>query len=272
MNRCTVSPWEENPYRLVSWWQMEKFSADIFYRISKDLAELKAIAEKNDDEKHDMKEDTRIWFSDFFREIGKKCSGIGLHISDKAARSVAFAYKNADGKNDTGIAQRLETLQATIEWEMEDIKFFHMPADRAKFFDCPEMFGKSVNSKFPEIQFDMIEAGNCYASGRGTACVFHLMRIMEVGVQRFGTRVGVPLADEKVWQIILDGINKAIKLLPPKNLLTIKLCAVSANLYSVKLAWRNEVMHPKETYTLEEAENILRQVNIYMTELAEIVE
>ena len=45
----------------------------------------------------------------------------------------------------------------------------------------------------------------------------------------------------------------------------------TASLYAVKVAWRNEVMHPKETYTLEEAENLIRLVKGFMQQLAEIV-
>jgi hypothetical protein len=74
--------------------------------------------------------------------------------------------------------------------------------------------------------------------------------IMETGVQAFGTRLGVTFADRKNWQNILEESDKAIKKLLPKDPLTIKLSAASANLYSVKLAWRNEVMHPNDTYTL----------------------
>jgi hypothetical protein len=117
----------------------------------------------------------------------------------------------------------------------------------------------------------MVEAGNCYATGRGTACVFHLMRIMEVGVQELGKSLGVATVNQKVWQNILDEVNKAIKGLDPKNPKTIELCQASANLYSVKLAWRNEVMHPKDIYTLEEAENLIRQVKIFMSHLAKTI-
>lgn len=31
---------------------------------------------------------------------------------------------------------------------------------------------------------------------------------------------------------------------------------------------RNEVMHPTDTYTLEEADNLIRQVRIFMEQLA----
>ncbi len=168
----------------------------------------------------------------------------------------------------TGI---LTHLEQTITWEMEDRLFTYIPPDHASRYDQKELFGKDVNAKFPTIQFDLVEAGNCYALGRGTAVVFHLMRIMETGVQAFGTKLGVALVDEKNWQNILDEINKQIKTLPPKELDTVKMSQAAANLYAVKLAWRNEVMHPKDTYTLEEADNLIRQVKIFMEQLATIV-
>ncbi len=71
-------------------------------------------------------------------------------------------------------------------------------------------------------------------------------------------------AGQKNWQNILDEINKKIKTFPPKDQLTIDMCAASANLFAVKLASRNEVMHPSDTYTLEEADNLIRQVRMFM--------
>ena len=44
---------------------------------------------------------------------------------------------------------------------------------------------------------DIAEAGKCLGVGRPTASVFHLMRVMEIGVPRFGDVLGVKLADEK---------------------------------------------------------------------------
>jgi hypothetical protein len=161
-------------------------------------------------------------------------------------------------------------LENTIKWEMEDKLFMFVPPGRASFYDQGELFGREVNSKFPAIQFDVVEAGNCYASGRSTACVFHLMRIMETGVQQFGTKLGVVLATEKNWHNILEEINKAIKVLP-KSPATVEMSQASANLYAVKLAWRNEVMHPKDTYTMEEADNLIRQVKIFMQQLEKII-
>jgi hypothetical protein len=46
---------------------------------------------------------------------------------------------------------------------------------------------------------------------------------------------------------------------------------VAANLYAVKLAWRNEVMHPNDKYTLEEAGDLIRLVKVFMGQLATVV-
>jgi hypothetical protein len=169
------------------------------------------------------------------------------------------------------LSHELEHLGNTIRIEMAQVTFMHIPADRSKFYDQKELLGADVNSKFHGIQYDITEAGNCYSAGRSTACVFHLMRIMETGVQEFGNKLGVTLTNEKNWQNILDEINKAIKALPHKDKATKEMSEASANLYAVKLAWRNEVMHPKDTYTLEEADNLIRQVKLFMQQLAKIV-
>jgi hypothetical protein len=150
-------------------------------------------------------------------------------------------------------------------------KFFRVPLNRATYFEKPDLFGDLVLKRFPKLTEDIAEAGNTFAAGRYTACVFHLMRIMEVGVQRLGKKLGVPNVNNLVWQVLLDQINAAIKTLPQKSPSTKKFAAVAGHLYNVKLAWRNEVMHPKSTYTETEAENLLGQVNVFMSDLAALL-
>lgn len=150
-------------------------------------------------------------------------------------------------------------------------KFFYIPIDRANYFDTLEPFGRIVSQKFPKLTEDIQEAAKCYACGRYTACVFHLMRIMEHGVQRFGKKLGVKQVELLVWQVILDQTNKAISALPAKSSQTKKFAAIAGHLYNVKLAWRNEVMHPKATYTEEEAEHLLSQIKFFMQHLSKCV-
>ena len=212
-----------------------------------------------------------VAIGEFFEDLQNQCSDVGLKVSAAliANRKEYYGSKSV-AMTGTEFSTDMEHLAETIRIEMSQVQFMYMPAEQAAFYNQKELFGQDVNAKFPGIQFDIVEAGNCYATGRGTACVFHLMRIMETGVQEFGAKLGVTLVNEKNWQNILDEINKSIKALP-KSSATVEMSQASANLYAVKLAWRNEVMHPKDTYTLEEADSLIRQVRLFMQQLAKIV-
>lgn len=261
---------------------MLKFAANDFWKASQTLAEWSAnssaaLSPGRNEEIIDS-------FGKFIRQVRSLSLPVTLRELEKFHKWVNAEYAPAaealkklksattgSYKNlNVEFSHRLARLSSVLHSEIESRTFFYVPPDRALYYDDQELLGKGVIEKFPVIQFDVVEAGNCYAVGRGTACVFHLMRIMEVGVQRLGTKLGVCLVDQKNWQNILDEINKAIKTLP-KASTTVEMCQASANLYSVKLAWRNEVMHPNDTYTLEEAENLLRQVKLFMSHLATIV-
>ena len=267
---CVLSqgvPWIYSRYSLISWWQMEQFSAALFMYVSRHLADLRLTLGKISPECHLSGQDQGPYI--LVKGVLDHCQKLGLHISVRCAEDIARDMER--GTTVGEIIAALIELDNTIRREMSTHWFFHLEHHYAAFYKQTELFGVEVNNKFPQIAFDMVEAGNCCAMGRGTACVFHLMRIMEVGVQAFGTKLGVSLAHEKNWQNILDEANKAIRALPPKDSMTVQLSRISSNLYAVKLAWRNEVMHPNDTYTLEESENLITQVKSFMKELAQVV-
>jgi hypothetical protein len=96
------------------------------------------------------------------------------------------------------------------------------------------------------------------------------MRVMEVGVQRFGTRLGILLTSEMNWQKILDQVNPAIRAMKAKEQQTIAISQVASHLYNVKVSWRNPTMHPTNKYTLEEAKDIYQNVKTFMGSLADL--
>jgi len=150
--------------------------------------------------------------------------------------------------------------------------FLHLTKDERDLFEpTTPLFGSKVEEKLGEVSFDIAESGKCLAIERSTASVFHLMRIMEVGVQKFGDKLGISLTEEKVWQVILDGVNKHIKTLPQKHELTKRYASVSAHLYNVKLAWRNETMHPNAIYDHEQALGIFSAVRRFMIDLVGVL-
>lgn len=274
LSALVYPPWIARPYDLITWLDMQKFSAEVFYTIGQSFGALAGVYSESAkaDEPMTAAEIARLT-PKLLRGLQARCKSVGLNVSAALLETVINTISDIEKRPFTrrNLSASLDHISETISIEMSQSLFMHINQDRAKLYDQRELFGTAVNAKFPAVQFDIVEAGNCYAAGRGTAVVFHLMRIMESGVQTFGTKLGVVLADEKNWQNILDEVNKKIKALPARDPDTVKMSQASANLYAVKLAWRNEVMHPKDTYTLEEADNLIRQVKIFMEQLAMII-
>ena len=137
------------------------------------------------------------------------------------------------------------------------------------------IFSKDIMDKFPEMIEDISEAGNCYALCRNTACVFHLMRITEKAVQKLANKLGIStmITCDKEWQTILNDIRGQLKTIYQKHADPgrIKYEAIIGHLETIKIAWRNPTMHPKATYTEEEAKSILGAVEIFLKDLAKIL-
>jgi len=205
------------------------------------------------------------------KSLEKHCEIIGLKLAAQAARDYRAELESGRIKTYSDASEAFGTLDKIIMLQLRDNLFMFISPDRAGFYAKPELFGGNVNKRFPGCQYDIEESGNCYAAGRGTACAFHLMRIMEVAIQEFGTALGVKLTNEKNWQNILDEINKAIRALPAKDARTIALSQAAGHLYNVKVAWRNPTMHPKITYTLEEAADLISTVKAFTNELVQII-
>jgi hypothetical protein len=252
---------------------MEQFSAEAFYKIGEFLGKMGELLGMSDtvgssnDPLNLINHQGNLQIE--IEGIVDLCETIDLKVSVISCEEFLTMIEE-ETFTIAEARSRFAELGNIIRREMQTVLFFHLPSSQAEFYDKKELFGKEVSKRFPNLESDIIEAGNCLALGRGTACVFHLMRVMETAVQEFGSFLGIEAVSEKNWQVILDGVNKAIKGLH-KGSHTAALSEVAANLYSVKLAWRNEVMHPKATYTADEAKDVLRQVKLFMGNLVDIL-
>jgi hypothetical protein len=95
------------------------------------------------------------------------------------------------------------------------------------------------------------------------------MRAMEVVVQRLAKKLGVPNV-EKEWGKLLSDIGKAVEAMP-KGAKRDKWSEAHTHLHHVKQAWRNDTMHPKQTYTREQAHDVYRAVRTCADHLAGLV-
>ncbi|RZT95299.1 HEPN domain-containing protein [Rivibacter subsaxonicus] len=165
----------------------------------------------------------------------------------------------------------LRGFTQVIRIETEARAILVLSPDKAALYERDEPhFGPEVAASFPSAAEDIEEAGKCLALGRSTAAVFHLMRAMEIAVRAMATKLGIAKIDLP-WGPLLSDINKEIEALP-KGAARDQWSQSSTHLYHVKQAWRNEVMHPKATYTDEQATEVFAAVRSFMRHLAPLTQ
>jgi hypothetical protein len=267
--KSTLPSWKVCRYSLVTWWDMAKFDGSTFCLLCSHLHGL----EKNWKANRESPVPAEVLKSiiDDLGYLEDKCTEAGLN------NSAGYISDNivllADGINYGYVDELFGNFGFQMRSEMKRTEF--LLVDKPRFYGESPLFDHPVTDVYPQLTFDVVEAGNCLALNRSTACVFHLMRIVEVGVQLFGKKLGVPLTNEKVWQVILDQVNKHIGAMPEKpparKRQKERYADVAGHLYNVKVAWRNPLMHPKRTYTPEEAEHLFISVKAFMLHLVTLI-
>lgn len=164
-------------------------------------------------------------------------------------------------------------MQARVRDELLARRAFMIPTNKVDYYEPQApLFGEDIRDRFPSTAFEIDEAGKCFALGRWTACVFHLMRVMEIGIQATARNLGVPdpaKPSERNWGAILRAINEAISQKSPgaeKDFLQ----STYALLDAVRNAWRNATMHVENKYIEEEAADIFGAVRGFMRRIASV--
>jgi len=147
-------------------------------------------------------------------------------------------------------------------------------------YEQEQLFGGQVFANFPSARLDVAEAGNCYAMGRYTACVFHCMRVVEKGLHVFvddlNAKCNVNVKFNRHisyvnWGNIIDKIEHELKELlkpdkePPldPNLRRFYSETATEFIY-IKVAWRDNVAHSRSSYDEPTAHSIMDHVKAFM--------
>jgi hypothetical protein len=82
------------------------------------------------------------------------------------------------------VLKDLEHLEIDFVQELCDVRLLRLNSERINYFlddgDQTLPFGNEVAVAFPSATYDIREASNCFALERWPACVFHLMRTLEI--------------------------------------------------------------------------------------------
>ena len=173
------------------------------------------------------------------------------------------------------ISQSLEELRERIKDELDDRTLYYLgPKESELLLVGNYTFGNEVLDAFPKASADMSEAVACLVWGRYTACVFHLMRVMEISLHEAGEKLGVNIVGKdgefREWGPITRQMDDAIGRLTSKDEKR-RWSEVRALLDHVRHCWRNATMHPRRTYTHEEALAVFDAVKSYLRSISTLV-
>ena len=172
------------------------------------------------------------------------------------------------------LAAEITDLQTRVRDEFVTRYVLVVPSNRVGFYEpLKPLFGAKVEAGFNSVEFDISEAGKCFATARYTACVFHLMRVLETGIGSIARCLGVPdpvKEAERNWGAMLRHINDSIK--AKKSAMSEHDTELFSGAYialdKVRSLWRNPTMHVGNKYTEEEAKEIWDAVSVVMKKLA----
>jgi len=280
---CGVSfPWKIDGKSHITWSLADMLKAFKIYDFDKLLTDLRKLQDDLDecigvatpyDKVHPYWERYAKKAQEILDQVAKVSDTLGLKPSyERAIRLSIMA-----GETDIALVDlyyRTRDMREVLEDEIRSKLFLYLPPLSELYFNRSELFGEEVERAFLLSKHDLKEAGNCFALELYTACVFHLMRVLERGLRALAEYVGAPSGHE-CWGDILKGIEKKIAESDPVSTTREerqerkKFCAEAATqFFYFKDAWRNYVMHNWDYYEKEDAEKIMEHVGDFMRHLA----
>jgi hypothetical protein len=161
----------------------------------------------------------------------------------------------------------------------------YIPPEDALYLNNVNLFGVDFGTAFPiEAMHELGELGKCFATSRGTACVFHCMRIAEYGLRILARRVGVKLIDKGkpqpieygTWDKVIQNIRIKItetrkKPLGARKEKALQFYSTAADACEyMKDIWRNEISHSRHRfYTRGETLGVIERVRMFVNSIAQ---
>lgn len=272
--------WDARPFQLVSLLDMLEFGLDQFAAILIRLLTILMDLEKRHETNTQLSQDQREGVIAFMYEV---CSFLAIYEIDVEGDTTRAInkLKDSEGRIKNLLYPYILALRNHITDELSKRKFMFIPTAEADYYEHYGLFGPEVAVKFPKANKEITAAGNCYATGNYTACVFHLMRTVEYGARKMVIALNVQgqlgrpveLCDWGTLEKALDAGVKALSggsrtKMHKKTTFEFYSHAV-AQFRNFKDAWRNNVSHTRKVYQPGQTKDIMDNTRQFMQHLAE---
>jgi hypothetical protein len=210
-----------------------------------------------------------------------------LNLTDTKKRIALMKSQLKHGiRNVSEVYADLQGLFRSFVEEFRLINFVFIHADKVKFFEkdlTEALFGKDVYAKFESARSEIKNAGNCLAADLNTAAVFHLMRVVNMGLREIAWSLGIKKIKGKKLEYcrdetIISEIETAIDL-KLESVDTLKrgerwekeksfYRGVLVDLRYFKDVIRDPIAHARKNYTERGAMDVYDNVRDFMQRLA----
>jgi hypothetical protein len=208
-----------------------------------------------------------------------QCKNLKLAMSVKAIER-AIRYASGSCPDVYDIQKHFHDITNRIHDELAGTAFLQIPAAMQMAYEGNNHFSQQVIERFPSLNYDIDCSYKCFALTQYTACVFHVMRVIEGGLNATyaSLRLAALIEQDRNWGSILKKISEEIKrrdaIKDNNDSTNVKQFYEDAiaTLHAIKNAWRNTTMHLEKKYNEEEAKSILDCTKAFMTRIASYID
>jgi hypothetical protein len=177
------------------------------------------------------------------------------------------------------LAIELKPLLEAFESDLRKQHFYHYAPHRfMHLLQMPATWAATFK-KFPSVEEEAKEGVDCYALEHNTACVFHMVRVVEIGLRALAREREVKFSDKPLewanWQPVLDQMESkaktATKGMPigaKKDAALAFYSGAIAQFHGFKDTFRNVTMHVRKRYDELDALRSINQVRDFMNGLS----
>lgn len=202
-------------------------------------------------------------------EISTECAALHLpvakHVVDRAVGDLPETWRE------------FEVVAATVSSELKTRLFLYVPSGRAIYHESNVKLQQKMLTACPEASKEITRAGNCYAFGEWTACVFHAMRAAELGLRAVAKTLSIQLnqpLETADWQTLIDQIDLKLKVLKQTTRTAQRdeeiqfYSDANIQFHNFKESLRKHVSHARETYEEEQSISVLHRTREFLEVLS----
>src|SRR5258708_27237815 len=211
-------------------------------------------------------------FRTLLADLLKEFDARGLTSSWDLLERLRFTIDSGGGIPALDLVTLTMDLIRRIQDDMKRALYLRLEGEESDYYSGKKPdWGKALSAF--DIRDEVSEGTRSFGVGRYPAAAFHMMRVLEVGLNALAAELSVPY-EHRNWENIINDIEARVREIdkspdPHRKAKLHFYSAVAIHFRFLKDAWRNYVMHVKEPYSPATAHTTIRHVSEFMAQLAE---